>query len=323
MKKIKWGVLGTANIALKQVIPAMVMAENCELYGIAGRNHEKVDKFADLFGFAKKFYSLDDLLDDPEVEAVYIPLPNNMHKEWVIKAAQKGKHVLCEKPLAANEGDVREMINACDKAGVKFMEAFAYLHSPIIREIKKAIDDGVIGDPGFIETTFLTSGYSAENIRVQRDTLGGGVYDLGCYNISLILTLLGEDPSMVKAFARFTNEQIDDFASAYLEFPSGCRASIVTGMCSPQRSDRFFIHGSKGTIAAPVPFNACGRLSFDIIEGDKTTTHYVETPNNYKLEVEQLGRCVSDGEEPHVNHEFSIRNAHVIDQVLNEMGYRS
>lgn len=323
MRKIKWGVLGTANIALKQVIPAMNMAENCELYGIAGRDREKVDRFGELFGFKKKFYSLEDMLDDPEIEAVYIPLPNNLHKEWVIKAAEKGKHILCEKPLAANESDVRDMITACDNAGVKFMEAFAYLHSPIIKAVREALDSGVIGVPGFIETTFLTSGYSAENIRVQRDTLGGGVYDLGCYNISLILTLLDEEPSMVKAFARFTHEQIDDFASAYMEFPSGCRTSIVTGMCSPQRSDRFFIHGSKGTIEAPIPFNACGRLSYDVVEGDKTTTYYVETPNNYKLEVEQLGRCISDGEDPYVSHEFSIRNARAIDQVLIEMGYHN
>ena len=90
MRKIKWGVLGTANIALKQVIPAMNMAENCELYGIAGRDREKVDRFGELFGFKKKFYSLEDMLDDPEIEAVYIPLPNNLHKEWVIKAAEKG-----------------------------------------------------------------------------------------------------------------------------------------------------------------------------------------------------------------------------------------
>ncbi|NLW11759.1 MAG: Gfo/Idh/MocA family oxidoreductase [Clostridiaceae bacterium] len=322
MRKIKWGVLGTANIALGQVIPAMLMADNCELYGIAGRNKEKVDNFREMFGFKKGYYSLEEMLEDTEIEAVYIPLPNNMHKEWVIKAAEKGKHVLCEKPLAGEEADIQEMIVACDKAGVKFMEAFAYLHSPIIKAIKDAVDGGAIGKLGFIETTFLTSGYSSENIRVQRDTLGGGVYDLGCYNISLILTITGEEPSMVKAFARFTDEKIDDFAAAYMEFPSGCRASIVTGMCSPQRSDRFFIHGSKGTIAAPIPFNANGRLSYDIIEGDKTTTHYVETPNNYKLEVEQLGRCITDGETPNVSHDFSIKNARAIDKVLNDMGYR-
>lgn len=322
MRKIRWGVLGTANIALIQVIPAMQISENCELYGIAGRNKEKVDDFKDSFGFKKAYYSLDEMLDDPDVEAVYIPLPNNMHKEWVIKSAQKGKHILCEKPLASDEKDVKEMIAACDQAGVKFMEAFAYLHSPVIKAVKEAVDSGVIGKPGFIETTFLTSGYTSDNIRVQRDTLGGGVYDLGCYNISLILKLLDEDPTMVKAFARYTEEKIDDFAAAYMEFPSGCRASIVTGMCSPQRSDRFFIHGEKGSIAAPIPFNANGRLSYDIITGNKTTTYYIETPNNYKLEVEQLGRCITDDESPAVSHEFSVKNARAIDQVLDAMGYR-
>ncbi|MDN5313813.1 MAG: hypothetical protein PWP10_2559 [Clostridiales bacterium] len=321
MRKIKWGVLGTADIAWGQVIPAMLMAENCELYGIAGRNPDKVRKFREHFGFVKGFNSLDAMLDDVEIEAVYIPLPNNLHKEWVLKAAQKGKHILCEKPFAANEADIVEMISACDEAGVQLMEAFAYLHSPVIKHIKQTLDSGIIGQARFIETTFLTPGYTEENIRVRRDTLGGGVYDLGCYNISLLLTLIGEEPSSVQAFARFTEEEIDDFAAAYMEFPGGCRASIVTGMCSPQRSDRFFIHGTQGTIEAPVPFNACGQLTYRVILKDKTVSYTVDTPNNYKLEVEQLGRCVSDGESPYVSHEFSLKNARAIDRVLAEMGY--
>ena len=213
------------------------------------------------------------------------------------------------------------MISACNAAGVHLMEAFAYLHSPVIKAIKDTLDSGVIGKPEFIETTFLTPGYTPDNIRVRRETLGGGVYDLGCYNISLILTMIDQEPEMVKAFARFTDEKIDDFAAAYLEFASGCRASVVTGMCSPQRSDRFFIHGSKGTIDAPVPFNACGSLSYSIVQGDKTTTYMVDTPNNYLLEIEQMGRCITDGEKPYVSNEFSLRNARVIDRVLAEIGY--
>jgi predicted dehydrogenase len=321
MRKIKWGVLGTAEIARGQVIPAMQMAGNCDLYAIAGRDAEKVGHFRDQFGFRKGFNSLEEMLADPEVEAVYIPLPNNLHKEWVLKAAAAGKHVLCEKPLAANENDIREMIAACNSAGVHLMEAFAYLHSPAVIAVKNALDSGVIGKPEFIETTFLTPGYTPDNIRVRRDTLGGGVYDLGCYNISLILTLIDEEPELVKAFARFTDEKIDDFAAAYLEFASGCRASIITGMCSPQRSDRFFIHGSNGTIEAPIPFNACGSLSYSINQGDKKTVFTVDTPNNYMLEIEQMGRCITDGEQPYVSNQFSLKNSRVIDRVLAEMGY--
>ena len=172
MKKIRWGVLGTAGIAYKHVIPAMKQAVNCELYAIAGRSPDKVNTFKTEFGFVKAYYNLDDLLADPQVEAVYIPLSNELHKEWTRRAIAAGKAVLCEKPLAGNASDVKEMIADAEYANVILMEAFAYLHSPVIRSIKHALDSGVIGTPGFIETTFLTPGYTPDNIRVRREKIG-------------------------------------------------------------------------------------------------------------------------------------------------------
>ncbi|MDF2942568.1 MAG: aldo/keto reductase [Herbinix sp.] len=321
MKQIKWGVLGTANIAKGHTIPAMLKAENCRLYGIAGRSKEKVEEFKALFGFEKAYYSYEAMLEDDAIEAVYIPLPNTLHKEWVLKAAAKKKHILCEKPLSGTEADVKEMIQACDDAGVYFMEAFAYLHTPIIKSVKEALDSGVIGKPTFIETTFLTPRPSKDNIRVRRDTLGGAIYDLGCYNISLILTMLGEEPSEVKALANFTDQNIDDFVAAYFEFPSGCRASLITGMCSGQRADRYFIHGTEGTIEAPIPFNIEGTVKYYIHKNGVTEEIVVDVPNNYMLELEQLGRCIIDGEQPYVSHEFSVKNARTMDRVLTSMGY--
>lgn len=154
-RKVKWGVLGTADIARRCTIPAMQKAENCYLYGIAGRSKEKAEQFQEQFGFEKAFGSLEAMLEDEMVEAVYIPLPNTMHKEWVIKAAKHGKHVLCEKPLAGTEADVKEMIEACEKNGVLFMEAFAYLHSPLIRSVKETIHSGAIGELSFMESILL------------------------------------------------------------------------------------------------------------------------------------------------------------------------
>jgi predicted dehydrogenase len=321
MRQIKWGVLGTAGIAKGFTIPAMLKAENCRLYGIAGRNKEKVDEFQTIFGFEKSYYSYDDMLDDEDIEVVYIPLPNTLHKEWVLKAAAKKKHILCEKPLAGSEKDVKEMVKACEAAGVFFMEAFAYLHSPIVKSVKAALDSGVIGKPSFIETTFLTPGYKEDNIRIRRDTLGGSIYDLGCYNISLILTLLGEEPNEIKGLAKFTDQKIDDFTAAYFEFPSGCRASMIVGMCSEQRGDRYFIYGVEGTIEAPIPFNVNGTAKYYIHKNDTTKEVSVEIPNNYMLEVEQLGRCITAGEKPYVSNEFSIKNARTMDKVLASIGY--
>lgn len=320
-KTVKWGVLGTADIAKRCTIPALKMAEGCELYGIAGRNPEKVDLYKETFGFEKAYYSLDSMLDDPEIEAVYIPLPNTLHKEWVIKAAQKGKHVLCEKPLSGNVKDVQEMIETCDKAGVKFMEAFAYLHSPIIREVQEQIAAGAIGELSFMESVFFTPGYTPENIRVRRETLGGSVYDLGCYCLSMILSLVKEEPTEVMAMASYTDVKIDDFASAHLRFANGFRASLMSGMFPAQRADRIIIYGTEGTLDAPVAFNQCGDLSYKIIKGNKEEVFHVHVPDNYKLEFEQMNRCINGEETPWVSHEFSLLVSKTMDRILEKMGY--
>ena len=159
---------------------------------------KKQKNFKTGFIFKKAYGSYDELLEDPEVEAVYIPLPNHLHKEWVLKAAAHKKHILCEKPMSGSAKDTK-MIQACKDAGVILMEAFAYLHSPLMQELKLQIDQGLIGDVNFIESTFYTPGYE-DNIRIHRDTLGGSLYDLGCYNITFASYLLGKAPMSAKAF---------------------------------------------------------------------------------------------------------------------------
>ena len=323
MRKIKWGVLGTAGIARKCTIPGMQLAENCELYAIAGRNPEKVEDFVSAFGFEKGYTSYDALLDDPEVEAVYIPLPNNLHREWTIKALNKKKHVLCEKPIAPTAAEAEEMIAAANANGVVLMEAFAYLHSPFIQEIKNVIDAGTIGKITYFESAFLTPGYTLDNIRVRRETFGGSVYDLGCYCTSLSRWLLGEEPTDVKAVAEFTEQKIDIHTNAMMNYPSGVKASISCGMCLGEgnRIDRWTICGTKGKIVSTEQFNGAGELKFEIYTADGCEVKTVSTPQNYSLEVAQLGRCITDGETPHVSHEFTISNAEILDKILMTIGY--
>ena len=148
MNKVKWGVLGTANIAAGCTIPGMKKAEGCELYAIAGRSIKKAEEFKERFGFVKAYEGYDALLADPEIEAVYIPLPNNIHFEWVIKALNAGKHVLCEKPIAMNETELRKMFATAKKNDRMLAEAFAYLHSPYIEALKEVINSGEIGEIG-------------------------------------------------------------------------------------------------------------------------------------------------------------------------------
>lgn len=328
MRKVKWGVLGTAGIAKGQTIPGMKEAKNCELYAIAGRSLEKATAFQTEFGFKKAYGSYEELLQDEEVEAVYIPLPNTMHYEWTVKALEAKKHVLCEKPLAPSEEIAKKMIEAANKNGVLLMEAFAYLHSPFTKAIKQEIDNKTIGDVVYMESTFITEGYDISNIRMRRDTLGGCLYDLGCYNTTQILWMLEEEPERVLAISDFSEENIDIYTTAILNFKSGKRASLNCGMILSDkienrfdRIDSFRIHGTKGSIRSEVQFNQCGKLSYVISIGDREETRIVDTPQNYRLEVEQFGRCILDGEELHVSHEFTLKNAKLMDRILKEIKY--
>lgn len=321
---VKWGVLGTANIAKGCTIPGMKRAKGCELYAIAGRNEEKVKKYKEEFGFEKSYIGYDALLEDKDVQAVYIPLPNHLHKEWVIKALKAGKHVLCEKPLALNADDVREMFDEAEANGVILMEAYAYLHSQYVASLKEDVKSGIIGDVDYIETAFITQGY-VEDIRLHKEMGGGAVYDLGCYCTTMILSMTDSEPEYVMGRAEFNDFGVDVFTAALIKFKNGMRASFNVGMIfdpgSDARFDRLYIHGSTGCIRSDVEYNQSGSLSYTVISKDGEVTRTVETDHNYTLEIEQLTRCIENNEKQHVTPEFSVRNAVLMDELLNKIGY--
>ena len=359
--KVRWGVLGTAAIASYATIPGMQQAENCELYAIAGRSEEKVAKFKEKFGFEVGYVGYEKLLSDPNVEAVYIPLPNDIHKEWVIRALEAGKHVLCEKPLALNAQEGQAMFEAARRNNVTLMEAYAYLHGQYIESLCKDVREGVIGDILYIDTAFLTQGYK-EDFRLHKEQGGGMIYDLGCYCTSMTLSLLraqaergccaGNEtdgksavisdctgvkplteeqvevlltPEYIRAVGELTDEGVDAFVGAIMKFPGGVRVSfdvgMVLGVNGFGRYDRLYIHGTRGAIRSEVEYNQEGELSYRIFREGEVIERSVKVDQNYKLEVEQLGRCIRDGEQPHITPEFSIRNAKILDALLHEVGY--
>lgn len=325
MESVKWGVLGTAGIAKGCTIPGMQLAENCELYAIAGRSIDKANQFKDEFGFEKAYGDYESLLADENIQAVYIPLPNEMHYEWVMKAIDAGKNVLCEKPLAPTRKQVEELFEAAEKKGVILMEAFAYLHTPYVAAVKADIDAGLIGDVKYIETAFITSDYDISNIRMRRETYGGSLYDLGCYCTSMITWILGKEPDEVMGFAEFSDEKIDKFASVMLKYGKDVRAAFSSGMVfetdKDRRHDRLYVNGTKGYIKSDVEYNEAGELSYRVCVDGVETTKTVSVPQNYSLEVTQLGKCITDGDKPHVSKEFSIMNAEVLGRVLDTVGY--
>lgn len=324
MSKVKWGILGTANIARWAAIPGMQQAEHSELYAIAGRSAEKAAHFAESFGFCKSYGSYDELISDPEVQAVYIPLPNDLHLKWVLAALKSGKHVLCEKPLALNAGDAKEMFRTAEACGIHLMEAYAYLHSPYVEQLKQDVRSGIIGEVDYLETAFITQGYR-EDFRLHKEFGGGAMYDLGCYCTTMMLSLIDSEPEFVKAAAEFTDLGVDANTAGIIRFANGVRASFNVGMVLGEntnaRYDRLYIHGTKGSIRSEVEYNQAGDLTWRILTAEGALERTVYAPQNYSLEIEQLNRCILFGEKPHITPEFSLRNAELIDRVLKEIGY--
>lgn len=324
MEKVKWGILGTANICTYGTIPGMKLSESCEMYAIAGRNPEKAERFKNEYGFTKAYGSYDELIADKDIQAVYIPLPNDIHLKWVKACLKAGKHVLCEKPLALNADEVTEMFATASECGVHLMEAYAYLHSPYVESLQNDVKSGIIGDVDYIESAFITQGYK-EDFRLHKQFGGGAMYDLGCYCTTMILSLIDSDPDMVKAVAEFSDEGVDWNTAGIIRFKNRARASFNVGMIlgenSNSRFDRLYIHGTKGSIRSDVEYNQAGELSYKIYNADGIIERKVSVPQNYSLEIENLSRSILYGEKPHITPAFSIKNAELIDRILKEIGY--
>lgn len=322
MDKVKWGVLGTANVAAWGTIPGMKLAPSCELYAIAGRKLEKAESYKERFGFTKAYGSYEELLDDPEVNCVYIPLPNDIHVKWVTAALKKKKNVLCEKPLALNSGEAEIMYKTAEENGVILMEAYAYLHSPYVESLVNDVRSGVIGEVDYVDTAFVTQGYK-EDFRLHKEQGGGAMYDLGCYCTTMILSLIDSDPVFVNASAEFSEQGVDVSTSSVIRFANGARASFQVGMIlgedTNSRYDRLFIHGTKGSIRSDVEYNQAGEVTYKIYTADGVTERKVRVPDNYSLETEDLSRCVLNGEIPHVSPQFSLKNMRLMDEVLSKI----
>ncbi len=324
MDKVNWGILGTAGIARGCTIPGMKLADHCNLYAIAGRNPEKAERFKNEFGFERAYGSYEELLNDENVQAVYIPLPNDLHLRWVLEALNKKKHVLCEKPLALNAKEAVRMYQTAADNRVYLMEAYAYLHSPYMKILINDIKNGLIGDVDYVESAFITQGYD-EDFRLHKEHGGGAMYDLGCYCTTMILSLIDSEPVFVKASAEFSNLGVDHNTSAIIKFENGVRASFNVGMIfgagSNARFDRLYIHGNKGYIRSDVEYNEQGDVSYRIYTDGKVTERKISVPQNYALETEQLNMCILNGDKPFITPEFSLKNTRLMDRVFEEIGY--
>jgi predicted dehydrogenase len=255
LRKVKWGVLGVAKIAVEKVIPAMQRGEVSEIAAIASRDPAKARDAAETLAIARAYGSYEELLADSEIEAVYNPLPNEMHVPWTIKALEAGKHVLCEKPIALDANEARQLIAARDKAGKLVGEAFMVRFHPQWRRARELVALGVIGAPSAIQTFFSYRLLDPANVR-NRPPGGGGLYDIGCYAILTARHIFGAEPVRVAAtLDRDPNFRTDRLVSAILEFPGGRHLTFSAAtQLSPHQ--RVTIVGEAGRIEVEIPFNA-------------------------------------------------------------------
>lgn len=256
MRKIRWGVLSTANIGLKKVIPAMQRGEHCEMVAIASRSLESARVAAKGLAIPKAYGSYEDLLADPEIEAIYNPLPNNLHVPWSLKALEAGKHVLCEKPLALTSAEAQTLVDAAKRyPHLKVMEAFMYRHHPQWQRARRLVQAGEIGKLRTIHSFFAYFLLDPQNIRNRADVGGGGLMDIGCYNISLSRFIYNREPVRVCGIVEYDPQfKTDRLASGLLDFREGTATFTYATQLVPYQ--RVNIYGTEGRVEIEIPFNA-------------------------------------------------------------------
>jgi predicted dehydrogenase len=253
--KVRWGVLGAANIAVKKVIPAMQRGEWCEIAAIASRDLPKARQAAAALGIPKAYGSYEELLADPDIEAVYNPLPNHLHVPWSVRAAEAGKHVLCEKPLALDAAEASLLLDAQRRTGVKMGEAFMVRTHPQWLRARELVRGGRIGELRAIMGFFSYFNGDSANIRNVLAWGGGGLFDIGCYPINTSRFMFGEELRRVMALVERDPEMdTDRLTSGMLDFPSGQAVFTCSTQLVPYQRMQFF--GTRGRIEIEIPFNA-------------------------------------------------------------------
>jgi predicted dehydrogenase len=322
-QKVKWGVLSTAGIGVRKVIPGMQAGEWSDIVAIASRDGKKAEDIARKLRIPKAYWSYEDLLADPEIEAIYNPLPNHLHVPWSIKAAEAGKHVLCEKPIALNVAEARALLNVRNRTGVKIGEAFMVRTHPQWLRTRELIRSGRIGDLRSILGVFSYFNRDAVNIRNVLDWGGGGIYDIGCYPITMSRFIFGEEPSRVVGLVERDPEyQTDRLASVILSFSAGQSIFTCGTQLVPYQRMQFL--GTKGRIEIEIPFNAPNdrpcRIFIDDgrdVFGGGVTTETIPRCDQYTIQGDVFSRAVrGDGEVP-VSLEDAIGNMAVIEAIFH------
>jgi predicted dehydrogenase len=313
MKKIRWGVLGVAKIATAKVIPAMQQASNVEIAAIASRDIDKAKAAAGQLRIPQAYGSYEELLADSSIDAIYNPLPNHLHVPWSIRAAEAGKHVLCEKPIGLSVEETRDLIAARDKARVKIGEAFmARTHPQWLRAVEIA-RSGRIGELRVVSGHFSYFNRDPKNVRNIAEIGGGGIMDIGCYPITLSRMIFAAEPLGVHAFLdRDPDFKTDRLASVILEYPQGHASFTCSTQLVPYQ--KMHIFGTTGHIEIEIPFNAPPDKPTRIFVNDEAEEFPV--CDQYTIQGELFSRAILEDTEVPVPLEDALKNMMVIEKIL-------
>lgn len=317
---VNWGVLSTALIATGKVIPGMQRCRHARIVGLASRDQAAAERVTAKLGIPRAFGSYEALLADPEIEAIYNPLPNHLHVPWTIKAMEAGKHVLCEKPIALNAAEAAQLIEARDRTGKLVAEAFMTRYTPWWQRTRELAQDGTLGTVRAVQTFFSYTLTDPRNVRNQADIGGGGLYDIGCYAIDTARFIFGGEPLRVAATVdRDPAMAIDRLTSALVEFPGGRH---LTFTCSTQLAphQRVTVIGTKARLEVLIPFNAPTDKPCQIMiddgdgpAGGRPRFETFEVADQYTLQGDAFSRAVL-GEAPLAFPiEEAVANMRVID----------
>ncbi len=303
--KLRWGILGSGMIA-KRFAKAIVESQTGELSAVGSRSQASADAFGAEFGVEKCYEGYDTLLADGDIDAVYIALPHTLHPRWTVRAADAGKHILCEKPAAMNSSELMVMLEACRRNGVFFVEAFMWRSHPGAKKLVELIQSGLIGDVQMIDTRFsFNLDGQPEHTRMQNELAGGGILDVGCYCLSAARLIAGAavgrdfvNPSEIKAVAHIGSTGVDEISTATCKFELPGRGPILANMMTGVQCETemgVYVWGSKGKLHLPSPWFNDGRILVTVY-GEKEKEVLATTDEDlYVHEIDELGRCVAEG----------------------------
>ena len=318
---VRWGILSTANIG-RRVIPAIHASRNGVVVAVGSRSLAGAQAFAAEQHIPRAHGSYEDLLADPDIDAIYIPLPNSLHAEWSIKCARAGIPTLCEKPFASDAAEAQSIVAAFEEQAVLLAEAFMYRFHPQHKKVKQIIAEGGIGDMQIISSAFTFPISDAANIRLSKPLAGGALMDVGCYCVNLMRFITGEEPSQTTASKRIGQAtSVDEALAGALQFPSGVVGSFHCGLRA-WREHSYTIKGTEGMIRVPASFvpdkNAATSVQHWL--GDDYTEHRIPPVDQYQLMVEDFADALLGGRAPRFPASDAVANMAVIDQLLERVG---